>query len=254
MDWCRLGTSFYLDPAVVGAGEAAEVLFLRCIAYSGAEESRGRIPKHVLPVLARTKTKQRVAALLAHGLLVEDGDSVYIRSWQTWQEALDVEAERRRRDRDRKRAERENARTVHGQSTDSTLDSPGTVHPVSSRKEVEVEVEKERASGKPDETPPRTDVEGLCRYFLAAVARNDVKATITAKWRTEARLMLDRDKRDPAEIRAVIDWTVKDSFWRANVLSVPKLREKYDQLRLQMSKGRSNLTEGDNREYLREWS
>ena len=45
--------------------------------------------------------------------------------------------------------------------------------------------------------------------------------------------MLDRDGRTEQQIHAAIDWCQADEFWRSNVLSMPKLREKYDQLRLQ---------------------
>lgn len=245
MDWCRLGTSFYLDRDVLGAGEAAELLFLRCIAYSGAEETAGRIPRHVIPVLARSKAKQRLEALLHHGLLIDEGDHLMIRSWGKWQEALDVEAERRRRDRERKRAERENARTVQGQSTDASKDIGGTVRAFSSRKEVEVEVEEETTKTSADADSAREDVERLCGYFVAALARNDVNANVTAKWRTEARLLLDRDRKDPAEIRSVIDWATSDPFWRANILSVPKFRSKYDQLRLAMQSRGGRRPVGD---------
>lgn len=98
---------------------------------------------------------------------------------------------------------------------------------------------------------PRPDVDGLCGYFASALARNDVKATVTAKWRTEARLLLDRDQKDPTEIRAVIDWATGDSFWRANILSVPKLREKYDQLRLGMQANRFSSDLDPHKEHLR---
>jgi hypothetical protein len=36
-----------------------------------------------------------------------------------------------------------------------------------------------------------------------------------------------------------IDWCQDDEFWRSNVLSMPKLREKYEQLRLQASRRRT---------------
>lgn len=63
--------------------------------------------------------------------------------------------------------------------------------------------------------------------------RNEVRRpVITKKWRTEARLLIDKDRRPLDEIRAVIAWCQKDSFWKANILSMPKFREKYDQLRL----------------------
>lgn len=337
MDWCRLSTSYYLDAALLRAGEAAEVLFLRCLAYSGSQETGGRVPLGALQLLTPTRTQQRLSALLREQLLVEDGADVLIRSWDRHQEALDAEAHRRKGDRERKARQRElerlNGYEVYRLYSDADLllyvgqtnnlserlrqhsyESPwwqyvawaclesavditealaierqaiaeelpvhnrsrGNVRPAGwaghdsavtrvrdserdasgtrPRKEVEVEVEEKRTSAIADAPPIRSDVEGLCRYFLAALAGDDVKGTITAKWRTEARLLLDKDKRPPAEIRAVIDWATRDQFWRANVLSVPKLREKYDQLRLQMTAGRPVLPEGDNREYLREWS
>ena len=45
--------------------------------------------------------------------------------------------------------------------------------------------------------------------------------------------MLDNDGRTEQEIHGAIDWCQADEFWRSNILSMPKLREKYDQLRLQ---------------------
>jgi hypothetical protein len=45
--------------------------------------------------------------------------------------------------------------------------------------------------------------------------------------------MLDRDKRTEEQIRGAIDWSQADEFWRRNVMSMPKLREQYDRLRLQ---------------------
>lgn len=86
----------------------------------------------------------------------------------------------------------------------------------------------------------RPDVERLCEHLAGRIEANGVKRpTITKGWRDAARLMLDRDERSETEIHGAIDWCQADEFWRANVLSMPKLREKYDQLRLQAQrKGR----------------
>ena len=45
--------------------------------------------------------------------------------------------------------------------------------------------------------------------------------------------MIDRDGRTAEEITRIIDWAEGNDFWRANVLSVPKLRQKFDTLHLQ---------------------
>lgn len=57
-----------------------------------------------------------------------------------------------------------------------------------------------------------------------------------ALWSRIIDLMLRVDKRPASEIEQVILFCQRDSFWRSNILSAGKLREKYDQLVLK-SKG-----------------
>lgn len=83
-------------------------------------------------------------------------------------------------------------------------------------------------------TNVRDDVERVCQHLADAIESNGSKRPpITAKWRTAARLLMDADGRTEAEVIAAINWCQADEFWRGNVLSMPKLREKYDQMRLQ---------------------
>lgn len=194
MDWCRLQTNYYLDGAVLRAGEAAEVLFLRCIAYSGAEETRGLIPRHILPMLTPKKTAARTAALVREELLIEHGDYLLIRSWRRIQEALDAESERRRKDRERKAAKRAEDKSL-GTSVDVSADSPRTVHDESARIEVEVEVEEEQekktsSSSKSSvaSLPPRFD------EFWSAYPKRVGKGQAVKAWRGALR------KADPDSI------------------------------------------------------
>lgn len=55
-----------------------------------------------------------------------------------------------------------------------------------------------------------------------------------ARWANTFRLMLERDGRQAERVAAVIDWCQADNFWRSNILSADKLREKFDRLELQM--------------------
>jgi hypothetical protein len=99
-------------------------------------------------------------------------------------------------------------------------------------------------SAKADEAPTtkslslvddqRADVSRICDHLAAAIEANGSKRpAVTAKWRSAARLMLDKDGRTEEEIHGAIEWSQRDDFWRANVMSLPTLREKYDTLRLQ---------------------
>ncbi|MCM6776255.1 hypothetical protein NDR87_18825 [Nocardia sp. CDC159] len=93
---------------------------------------------------------------------------------------------------------------------------------------------KSSSSAKPpkQDEPIREDVEALClRLQELVVANGNRKPTITEKWRTEARLLLDRDGIELNRAMALIDWCQADPFWKSNVMSMPKFREKYDQLR-----------------------
>lgn len=90
-----------------------------------------------------------------------------------------------------------------------------------------------------DDVPPRADVERICRHLADRIEGNGSKRPdITKKWRDAARLLLDKDGRSVEQVIACIDWCQSSTFWRPNILSMPKLREKYDQLRLQAAADR----------------
>lgn len=93
-----------------------------------------------------------------------------------------------------------------------------------------------------DQESARDDVQALCEHLSSRLTENDVKHSIGKGWHDAARLLIDRDRRDLDEARRLIDWATSDSFWRTNILSMPKFREKYDQLRLKaQEKGTSNV-------------
>lgn len=80
---------------------------------------------------------------------------------------------------------------------------------------------------------PRPDVEALCALLADLIEGNGVKRPqITKDWRTECRRLLDIDKPKggPDGVERVMRWAMADSFWRANVLSMPKFRKQYPQL------------------------
>lgn len=87
-----------------------------------------------------------------------------------------------------------------------------------------------KATPKPE--PDRPDVEKICNHLADRIAEDGTKRpTITAKWRAEARLLLDRDGRTVDQVMRAIDWCQADPFWRGNILSMPKLRKQYETLR-----------------------
>ncbi|QMP84096.1 helix-turn-helix domain-containing protein [Streptomyces phage Alderaan] len=89
----------------------------------------------------------------------------------------------------------------------------------------------------PDPDPVREDVERLCEHLADRIVQNGSnRPNITKGWRDAARLMLDKDGRTEEQVHGAIDWCQDSDFWRSNVMSMPKLRDKYDTLRLQASR------------------
>lgn len=87
----------------------------------------------------------------------------------------------------------------------------------------------------------RSDVESICTHLADRIEANGSKRpAVTRRWRDAARLLLDLDGRTEAQVHTAIDWCQADEFWRSNVLSMPKLRAKYDQLRLAAARGQPN--------------
>jgi len=105
---------------------------------------------------------------------------------------------------------------------------------------------KKKARSKPDDGVPREDVERVCAHLADRIEGNGSKRpSITRTWRDEARLMLDNDGRPEENVHKAIDWCQDNAFWHSKIMSMPKLREKYDQLRLQADQERKQRAGGN---------
>lgn len=79
----------------------------------------------------------------------------------------------------------------------------------------------------------------LAKFLRNLILANDAKARVPsfsskafATWVREAKLLIGRDKRPLDEAIAVLRWALDDEFWKANILSFPKFRKQYTQLKL----------------------
>jgi hypothetical protein len=98
---------------------------------------------------------------------------------------------------------------------------------------------RKKPKAKPDDGAPREDVERICQHLAARIeAKGSKRPSVTKTWRDEARLMLDNDGRPEENVHKAIDWCQDSGFWHSKVMSVPKLREKFDQLRLEADQER----------------
>jgi hypothetical protein len=75
-------------------------------------------------------------------------------------------------------------------------------------------------------------VERVISSFSDMLKANDIKHKPGQTWRTAARLLIDRDGYTPDQIIYVAKFATTDEFWKSNVLSLPKLREKFEALKI----------------------
>jgi predicted RNA-binding protein with RPS1 domain len=54
------------------------------------------------------------------------------------------------------------------------------------------------------------------------------------KWSDEFRKLIEIDGVDKRLAKEVMDWVTKDDFWKTNILSAKKLREKFSELAIKM--------------------
>lgn len=125
------------------------------------------------------------------------------------------EGKGREREVDREGKGKPGSPTPHGAFTESDADAPTTPKGLAL-------------------VADRDDVDRICTHLADRIENNGAKRPAIGKgWRDAARLMLDADNRSEDDVHAAIEWCQSDEFWRSNILSLPKLREKYDTLRLQ---------------------
>ncbi len=96
---------------------------------------------------------------------------------------------------------------------------------------------------KQDRTNKTSDAaKALTQKLVELRRKNDPNAKIPeniSKWESEADKLIRLDGRTPEDAGKVLEWSQRSDFWKANILSMGKFREKYETLFLQMKAGGS---------------
>lgn len=246
--YAALAAGYYDDPAVIAAGPDAEILYIRMISWCAMHpETDGVIPLEVTKSrLGFTDAPTRLKALEANSLVTVDDTTVTITSWIRWNGSWsDIKAaddarkasarERKARQRARQAAANTNPETAAPAPEETPAPAlVDTDEPAADTLEATVIDQDADTSDAPTPTRERPDVEAVCDHMADSVAaRTGRRPRITKRWRDAARLMIDRDQRPTDQIHAAIDWVAQSDFWAANILGLPKLREKWDTIYLQ---------------------
>lgn len=168
MDFVKLRTRYYADVALMRAGEAAEVLFTRGLAYAGEQETDGFIPAEALPRLTPTRGRARVNSLIREGLWEPVLGGWLITGWTRHQISSDQLEQKREAGRQRV--------AKHRAKTDARNDTGNAVtNSERCSTEVRGKREEDAAAAASGTTPPLPPSIEILKTKLDA-------AKLTARW------------------------------------------------------------------------
>lgn len=243
----KLDIGYLTNPKVAGVAAInpnAVLLHIASIAYSAQHLTDGVVP---LALLLRLNGagQEEVDLLFNAGLWRDTGSgSIEVHDY--------LEHQRSSEDAKRARIKAKDAADARWNASGMPPSMPRSMQSASeSPMPREREEREKRESANAD---PRPDVEDVCDLLADLIESNGSKRpAITKRWRDSARLMLDADGRPLAEVKAVMRWSQDDNFWRSNVLSMPKFREKYDTLRLQSGRDATTKPKTGDEPYWSNW-
>lgn len=266
MPWFRVDDGFAFHRKALRAGNAPLGLWVRAGSWCAQQLTDGQVPEEVLSLLGGSLVDAQ--ALVSAGLWDEIEGGYQFRGWHEYQPTRAEVEEERAKARQRQKEWRKNRRNAVTDTVTNAVTSPVTTavtHPVTDAvshggsngapslpfpslpKEHMSEVADAPSDAESDDEPARDevreDVERVCRHLVDVMVANGCrKPSVTNRWRDAARLMIDKENREPERILRAIDWAWGDDFWRGKIESLPKLRVQYDKLRLAAGKGaKSNV-------------
>ncbi len=226
---------------------AAMGLWVLAGSWSARELTDGFIPAHMVDELACTTESAEDLVAAEYWSTAEGG-------WQMADWAVDQPTRAETEEKRRKNAEKVAAWRLNrqrgnqpgsNQVTDAGTKQVANPAPVPVPVPSQVEIPTESLSSDAALAAPRPEIDELLDLLDSEILRNGSKIPArTQKNRDAVRLMIDRDGRTVEQIENAIRWCQADSFWRSNILSAAKLREKYDQLRLAARREQEPQTPG----------
>ncbi|XLP22205.1 phage replisome organizer N-terminal domain-containing protein [Bacillus toyonensis] len=267
--WIKLSTSMFEDEKIrliesLPDADTLLIIWIKLLSQAGRTNANGYIflsenipfTEEMLSTLFNrpiATVRLALQTFKQFGMIdVTDDQYICISNWEKHQNIDGLErvkqlnAERNKKYRERKK-QQQLALENKGEESDACVTSRDDTD-IEEDKELDIDKEKDK---KKKEKPSRHKFETCdtngAKYLFELIKGNNPKQKEPNfdNWANEFRLMRERDNREAQEIKDVIDWCQADPFWQGNILSAKKLREKFDQLTIQMKskKGAKNNAE-----------
>lgn len=265
--WIKLSTSMFEDEKIrliesLPDADTLLIIWIKLLSQAGRTNANGYIflsenipfTEEMLSTLFNrpiATVRLALQTFKQFGMIdVTDDQYICISNWEKHQNIDGLErvkqlnAERNKKYRERKK-QQQLALENKGEENDVHVTSRDDTD-IEEDKELDIDKDKKKKEKSSRHKFATCDTNGA-KYLFEKIKGNNPKQKEPNfdTWSNDFRLMREKDNRELQEIKDVIDWCQADSFWQGNILSAKKLREKFDQLTIQMNskKGVKNNAE-----------
>lgn len=252
--WIKLSIDMFDDEKIrliesMPEADTVLVIWIKLLALAGKTNASGYIylaenipytEEMISTLFNRPLNTVRMALnILQKFKMISIDEEEYIKV-ENWEKHQNVDAMERVRANTRKRVEKHRA-------AKKLLQAPETPEMDGGNAPIAPQPEPSKRTGK------RVYIDGdveldLAKHLYHRMLENnpEAKKPNFQVWADHVRLMIERDNRKPEQIKNMIDWCQNDSFWKSNILSTKKLRDRYDQLKVRAMQEyeRNNMQNG----------
>ena len=281
ISWIKLTINMFDDEKIriiqaMPESDAIIIVWIRLLTLAGKTNDDGRIyidqdipyTEEILSTLfGKPLNTIRLAleTLKKFKMINMDDGVIAISNWEKHQniEAMALlklqNAERQKRFRDRKKIEQLNFEELEKRDSNVTQTLLVTSHHATDIEEdIEEDKEKDIKDIMSSKSAKRIYEDSspyfqLSQYLFSKMVQNnpEAKKPNYQLWADDIRKMVELDGRTPQQVQGMIDWSQSDDFWKTNILSAKKLREKYDQMKVTAN---ANYKKKPKTENLPEWA
>ena len=261
--WIKIVTDIFDDEKILfiellPEGDTILIIWFKLLMLAGKINNGGVLlfnntmpyTDEMLATIFRRKiTIVRLALKTFHDFgMVEIVDNVvYISNWKKHQN-LDSLENRNKYMKDYMKKYRENIRQITEESVNSSVSVNSKLNV--NKTDIELELERELDKEEYKELKQKNSIDKkfaddsiemrIALYFHSLILDNDpnFRKPNFQSWCKDIDGLLRIDKRSIDDVQDVIVFATENKFWRSNVLSAKKLREKFSTLYMQMKEGR----------------
>ena len=262
ISWIKLTINMFDDEKIriiqaMPESDAIIIVWIRLLTLAGKTNDDGRIyidrdipyTEEILSTLFNkplNTIRLAVDTLKRFKMISTDDGVIVISNWEKHQNIegmtrLKIQnAERQKRFRDRKKIEQLNLEELEKRDSNVTPTlSITSHHAIDIEEEVEEDKEKDIKDIMSSKSARRIYEDSspyfqLSQYLFSKMVQNnpEAKKPNYQQWADDIRKMVELDGRKLDQVQGMIDWSQADEFWKTNILSAKKLREKYDQMKV----------------------